>query len=379
MNIKKFRLNLEQIIPWQSEMGGAVTAGNTERSSNLELFRIIVMLLIIAHHYVVNSGLTVVSGPIFSDPLSAKSIFYLLFGMWGKTGINCFVLITGYFMCTKEITLKKFAKLVLEVEFYKIVIYIIFLLTGYHTFSIVELIKVLLPVTSIAQNFTGCYLVFYLCIPFLNYLIRNISQKQHGLLLVLCVFTYVIIGTIPTFGVTMNYVSWYIVLYFIASYIRLYPNKWADSVKFTAWTTVVLVIVSMCSVIAMEWISIRINKPGACFYFVSDSNKILAVLTGVSLFCLFKNIKIRYSKLINTVASTCFGVLMIHANSDAMRQWLWKDTLNNVGMYDSKYAYIFPIASVLGVFIICSGIDLLRQKYIEKPAFKWLDLKMIRM
>ena len=28
------------------------------RDSNLELYRIIVMLLIIAHHYVVNSGLT---------------------------------------------------------------------------------------------------------------------------------------------------------------------------------------------------------------------------------------------------------------------------------------------------------------------------------
>ena len=28
-----------------------------ERNSNLELYRIIVMLLIVAHHYVVNSGL----------------------------------------------------------------------------------------------------------------------------------------------------------------------------------------------------------------------------------------------------------------------------------------------------------------------------------
>ncbi len=32
--------------------------GGGTRSSNLELFRIITMLVIIAHHYVVNSGLT---------------------------------------------------------------------------------------------------------------------------------------------------------------------------------------------------------------------------------------------------------------------------------------------------------------------------------
>ena len=62
-----------------------------KRDSNLELFRIITMLLIVAHHYVVNSGLTAANGPIQADPLSGRSIFLLLFGAWGKTGINCFV------------------------------------------------------------------------------------------------------------------------------------------------------------------------------------------------------------------------------------------------------------------------------------------------
>ena len=96
------------------------------RNSNLELFRIIVMLFIVAHHYVVNSGLTDLNGPIGCDPVSAKSIFLLLFGAWGKTGINCFVLITGYFMCKSQITLKKFLKLLLQIMFYKVVINSIF-------------------------------------------------------------------------------------------------------------------------------------------------------------------------------------------------------------------------------------------------------------
>ena len=62
------------------------------RNSNLELYRIIVMLSIVAHHYVVNSGLTALMD---ADPLNPKSLFLYLVGMWGKTGINCFVLITG--------------------------------------------------------------------------------------------------------------------------------------------------------------------------------------------------------------------------------------------------------------------------------------------
>ena len=64
------------------------------RKSNLELYRILVMLAIVAHHYVVNSGLMSLMD---ADPLNPKSVFLYLVGMWGKTGINCFVLITGNF------------------------------------------------------------------------------------------------------------------------------------------------------------------------------------------------------------------------------------------------------------------------------------------
>ena len=45
------------------------------RNSNLELYRIIVMLLIVAHHYVVNSKL---GGILQEAPLSERSIFFYL-------------------------------------------------------------------------------------------------------------------------------------------------------------------------------------------------------------------------------------------------------------------------------------------------------------
>ena len=62
------------------------------RDSNLELYRIITMLLIVAHHYMISSGLW---NAIFADPMSPRSLFLLVFGAWGKTGINCFMLIGG--------------------------------------------------------------------------------------------------------------------------------------------------------------------------------------------------------------------------------------------------------------------------------------------
>lgn len=104
------------------------------------------MLAIVAHHYVVNSGLMEIINE--SGPMSFPSLFLLLFGCWGKIGINCFVLITGYFMCRSHITLRKFLKLFLEWMFYKIVIYFLFALFGYEVFSLKEVVKVLTPLQN---------------------------------------------------------------------------------------------------------------------------------------------------------------------------------------------------------------------------------------
>ena len=52
-----------------------------QRNSNLELYRIIVMLLIVAHHYVVNSGLM---EEMAKEPLSSRSIFFYIFWNVGK-------------------------------------------------------------------------------------------------------------------------------------------------------------------------------------------------------------------------------------------------------------------------------------------------------
>lgn len=82
-----------------------------ERNSNLEILRIISMLIIIAHHYVVCSGIMV---NFDLNNLSAHTIFLQIFGSWGKTAINAFILISGYFMCMQSLTWKRYLKVWLE-------------------------------------------------------------------------------------------------------------------------------------------------------------------------------------------------------------------------------------------------------------------------
>lgn len=53
----------------------------TMRNSNIELYRIVLMLIIIAHHYVINSG--IVDSITKQNALNYKSIFSSIFG-WGE-------------------------------------------------------------------------------------------------------------------------------------------------------------------------------------------------------------------------------------------------------------------------------------------------------
>ena len=344
--------------------------GGKKRSSNFELYRIICMLMIVAHHFVVNSGLTSGDGPMNTFPTATNTLFLWLFGMWGKTGINCFLLITGYFMCKSTISLKKFIKLLLWIYFYKIIIFCIFFATGYETLSVQRIVKLVMPVWGFNTNFTSCFIGFWLTIPFWNILIRNLTKVQHQLLLLLLLGMYTILGSVPSFGVAINYVTWFGVIYLIASYLRLYPNRITENRKLFGWLTVLFLTLASCSAIVMQNLF-----PGTAQFFVSDSNKIFAVAVSVTSFLFFKNLNIPYSRLINVLGGASFGVLLIHANSDAMRQWLWKDIVDCVDHYSLPILQLigYSVGVVFAVYAICAFIDFLRLKCIEEPFFRWYD------
>lgn len=364
----------------QNHNGITLTGVGKERSSNLELYRIVCMVLIVAHHCVVNSGLIYtdpntlrIAGILIENPISINTLILWAIGMWGKTGINCFLLITGYFMCTSKITLRKFIKLMLWIYFYDIVIYIIFLITGYETLSPLRLIQLISPVWDFKDNFNSCFIGFWLTIPFWNILIHNMTKRQHEILLCLLLGMYTFLGSIPKFGVAMNYVTWFGIIYLISSYIRLYPHPVMYNKKLWMTVTLVGIAIAIGSMVVMSYL-FGSRRPD---FFVSDSNKIFAVVVAVASFLWFKNMDIAQNKFINAIGASTFGVLLIHSNSDAMRKWLWNDTVDCLGHYalPPLQLALYMLSAVLIVFVVCTAIDRLHFHFIEKPFFLWYDKK----
>lgn len=332
------------------------------------------MLAIIAHHSVVNSGIA--DNYDFSN-ITANMVFLQLWGMCGKTAINVFVMITGYFMCTSKLTWKRFLKMWMEAKFYKIIFFIIFLCAGYEVVNVKSIFKLLFGyIYGINGGFVSSFLVFYLFIPFLNVLIERLDKEGLKKLIALLLGVFTIAATFFFNSSVFHYVFWYITLYFVAAYIRLYPNRLTESKKFAGKVLLFTVILAYISVFVVDFVGVKLGFTDA-YYMVSDSSKLFAFVIGVSAFCFFKNLSVRNSKFINTIASTTFGVLLIHANSDAMRQWLWKDFLNLPSFYSVPFLelVIKYVIIMICVFVVCSLIDLIRIRFIENPVFNFINEK----
>ena len=151
------------------------------RQSNIELLRIISMLGIISLHYF-NSDFGGV-GTTLSFP-GVRWIFAYAIISLSIPLVNCFVLITGYFMGNKrELSIGKVCELLLITAFYGSASYLIACLKGLTVFSIKGLVCAIIPFFEGKRWFVETYLILLLVAPFINIIISECERRALTILL----------------------------------------------------------------------------------------------------------------------------------------------------------------------------------------------------
>ena len=101
----------------------------------------------------------------------------------------------------------------------------------------------------------------------------------------------------------------------------------------------------------------------ALYFF--GQNKITVLLASLGLFMIFATLNIKYNKVINIIASTMFGIYLIHDNK-YIRYFLWRTVFKNAAYADTLDIIPYSILVVGIVFVVCSMFDFLRIKMILK-------------
>lgn len=351
-----------------------------QRYSNFELLRIVCIFFILGFHYLYHSGLI---NEFDYSHITPNMLFLQFFCFGGKMAINAFVLLSAYFICLSKplITWKRILKLYAEVLFYSFGVFAILTLTGVADFSLKELCRALIkPFNQIGWAFAGSFIFFYMLIPVLNRLLLAINRNTHKCLIFYLLFVYTCLTTIPIVNGSGpgGYLGWFITLYLVASYIRIYNPDWTNSKKLAFLVFSASLCIQWAFTIFVDFVG---SKHGFVnpFFMVVDSYKLLAFTMALSLFLFFKNIEMKNNKFINTIAASTFGVYLIHSPSHLMRKFLWNDLFHTTDYYNSNLLPIHMFGSIIIVYIVCVGIDYCRIKFIEKPFFnklsvvKWLN------
>ena len=181
------------------------------------------MLLIVVQHYVVwgikQSDLAkfhINSAYDLCDYISMEALYLL-----SCIGVNCFIMITGYFLIDRfEYRWKSLIGLWSTTAFYSIILYAISI--GFGTeFNKFNFIGCFLPVWSDQYWFITKYIGLMLLAPFLSILATNINKTSYRVLLFIlfCMSFMVPYGNIYAGGKSIMWMSF---VYLTAGYLRLF-------------------------------------------------------------------------------------------------------------------------------------------------------------
>lgn len=280
--------------------------GAKERSSNFELLRIILMLMIVSLH-VLYFGAVAYLTP------GALRLAFLLESLL-VCAVDVYVLISGYFGVTGTFQRKKAAKLWGTVFFYSV------LFSAVSWFAVGpleprEIIQTLLPVLTGRWWFVSAYIPMYFLSGVYNKALTALSQKQYrGLLAVgfvifslwptLRYFSGVFIPPAANFGYSMFFMSY---LYCVGGYFRRFPPKKGRPLLYGAGFL-------GCSAVAYglaRWAAGNGTGRFDDATMMWSYDAVWVFFAAVLLFLIFKEFKF-HSNAINRIGGLTFAVYVIH-------------------------------------------------------------------
>ena len=349
----------------------------SNRNSSIELLRIISMLMIVFHHFARHGEFQ-----FWDYELSVPKLWYNFIIMGGKIGVNIFVLISGYFLINNNGNLFNFNRIKKtwdQVCFYSVGFEVFFILLYFvvkDRLDLSNLIDSFFPVTTSQWWFVSTYFALYLIHPFINKLLLSLDKKTYEYVILITAFCWCVIPTFANSGYESNSLLWFIFIYSLSGYIKLYGLNSKLKNYHYAIAALIFSALTYFSSIAISFLGLRITdfKLGSTYFY--DTQSLFVLIISLCIFMTFATTQIRNVKFINVVASATFGVYLIHENH-YLRNILWQTVFKNSSYQNSIMIIPVSIIAVFLVYAVCTIIELIRQRFFEMPFSKITDIILI--
>ncbi len=348
-----------------------------KRNPSFEMLRIISMLMILILHYNARADVLLHLGV----PAGAVNIFANIMESFAITGVNVYVLISGYFLSKGRARISRLIAMICQVYFYTLLISVVMAAVGASSASqyssLYRIAEYVFPISSEHYWFVTAYVIMYVLAPVMNAAMDKLSRKQMRTVIFLLLIWFCFVKSIvpvlfPTDKFGYDY-GWFICLYLIAAYIRKY-----DVVLFYNARNSIMVYIVSCAVIATMSISlyyINFNHGGfAHFQEVPFNYNFFFTLTGsLGLFSFFRFFKMRENKVadvVRFVGPLTFGIYLIHMHVEIRDRWvIWIEHLiGEVPGYSVPLFAWHALRAILIVFVAGAFVDWIRKIIFDYVA-----------
>lgn len=343
-------------------------APRRRRDSNIELLRILCMLLIIAHHCVVHGSFF---EAFSSGQLSSATSFFGFFILpAGKIGFVCFVAISMWFFVDKEFKADRFLKVWLEVLFYTVLLAFASWVCGVDM-AWQMWVASLLPIGGNPHGFAATYLAFYLLLPFVSRATKGITKKQALWGVLSLVYIEVIVIVLNALGVAnlaLHPFPSEIVLFVMLYMLLFYLKHWPPVVLENRFALVGILAACWALTSVFYWSQASGRLPQGLAWLQSlcnDESSFLFISGGIALFFIFKGMKIRSNAAINSLASATLGILLLH-DHNVFRPVFWDGVVGMPDLWLSPWAIVGTVVVSIAVYVVGFCIDKVRARYLEK-------------
>ena len=359
------------------------------RNSNIELLRIISMFLIVLTHF---WGHAVYLPQDY--PHNAFYYIKLMTSGWpGAVGNSVFMLISGYFLCKSDFSIKKLLKFWFQVfsisvaigifvyfskipsfGFYSIKDFSDFGYSASKPISKFDLFKSFVPTVSGINWYASKYFVFYLFTPILKKIINCLTQKEHLYLTVLMFVIGTVTKMIPGQGLAApSNIYYFFLAYFIGSYIRFYePKIFSNNKRNISMALITIILIAFLNlVVSLLSESNNLIQKLSRFLLISDINQFPIWIISIFLFCCFKNFRIPDNKIINSLGHSTFDVYLIHGNP-ILREIIWFYFFKSDYFIQNGHELVFMVF-IFVLYALCYLIYVIRSSTIEKYFIKLID------
>lgn len=247
-----------------------------------------------------------------------------------------------------------------------------------HSLSVRDVVVSLFPIITRRYWFATVYVALCFVCPFVNVALRSMTKGEFRLLLVTELALFSLPSMIP--GIEAfdpeggNSVTWFVVLYTIGAYLRLYVKNEESLARRICKFAASIVVIFVLSEVVMLITDLATGERQAGGR-ISGYTSIFTVMACVCYFRVFERLRVdgAFAAVVRKVAPLCFGVYLVHEHP-LTREMLW-GTIGLVWAADRWWLPLALAAEAVVVFLACAVVEGIRQKLFALiPSSFWQNM-----